>query len=88
MEEKGYSFNHIFEAMGSHPPLLKLYINRRISLETLIILDMILGFMVQWDSCLRDPLWEQLSFKVKNYKPFLSINTTKYKLILKSKFLS
>ena len=81
------SFNHLFETMGGHPPLLKLYIKRRVSLETVIILDMVLGFMKQWDNKLKDPLWEQLSFKIKNYKPFLSINTTQFRLMFKKKFL-
>ena len=87
MEEERCSFNNLFETMGGHPPLLKLYIKRRINLETLVVLDMVLGYMVNWDSRLRDPLWEQLSFKIKKYKPFLSINTTKYKLLIKESFL-
>ena len=82
----GDSFNNLFETVGGHPPLLKLYIRRDISLETLIILDMILGFMRTWDKKLKDPLWEQLSFKIKKYKPFLSIPTIKYRQMLKSQF--
>jgi hypothetical protein len=81
------TFNSLFETMGGHPPILKLYIRRIISLETIIILDMCLGFMVQWDKTLKDPLWEQLSFKIKKYKPFLSIPTQKYKSLLKDTFL-
>ena len=80
------TFNNLFEAMGGHPPLLKLYIKRRINLETLIICDMILGFMGSWDNQLTDPLWEGISFKIKKYKPFLSINKDKYRKIMKEKF--
>jgi len=87
METKGHTFNNLFKTLGGHPPLLKLFINKRINLDTLIILDMVLGYMVQWDKELRDPLWEQLSFKIKKYKPFLSINTTKYKEIVRSKVI-
>ena len=86
MDDQGYTFNNLFETMGGHPPLLKLYIKRRINLETLIIYDMILGFMKEWDKKLIDPLWENISFKVKKYKPFLSINTTKYRELLKQRF--
>lgn len=81
------TFNSLFETMGGHPPLLKLYIRRVISLETLVVLDICLNFMVQWDKVLRDPLWEQLSFKIKKYKPFLSIPSSKYRTILKEIFL-
>jgi hypothetical protein len=87
MEEERCSFNNLFETMGGHPPLLKLYIKRRINLETLIIFDMVLGYMTNWDSRLKDPLWEQLSFKIKKYKPFLSINTSTYKILIKKSFL-
>ena len=87
MEEKGYTFNNLFETVGGHPPLLKLFIQRSISLDTLIILDMVLGFMPQWDRAFRDPLWEGLSFKVKKYRPFLSISKPKYIKLIKEKFL-
>jgi hypothetical protein len=46
---------------------------------------MILGFMIQWNRELKDPLWQQLSFKIKKYKPFLSIPTKKYKAMLLDK---
>ena len=86
MEKKQCSFNSLFETVGGHPPSLKLHIKQQICLETLIILDMLMGFMVQWDRDLKDPLWEQLSFKIKKYKPFLSINTMKYRGLVKSVF--
>ena len=84
--EEVSNFNSLFETVGRHPPLLKLYIQRRISLETLIIFDMILGFIPDWDKKLKDPLWEQLSFKIKKYKPFLSIPTNKYRMMMQVKF--
>ena len=87
MEEKHYSFNDLFKTVGGHPPSLKLYYKRQICLETLIILDMVLGFMVHWDRGMKDPLWEQLSFKIRKYKPFLSINTMKYRGLVKETFL-
>ena len=87
MATEGYTFNDLFETMGKHPPCLKLYIKRQVCIETLIILDMILGFMVNWDRKLKDPLWESLSFKIRKYRPFLSIPTQKYKTLLQKKFL-
>jgi hypothetical protein len=87
LEEKGYSFNDLFETLGGHPPALKLYIQRRISLETLIVMDMVLKFTQKWDENLHDPLWESLSLKIKKYKPFLSIPTHKYKKFMKETFL-
>ena len=86
LETTGRTFNNLFETMGGHPPLLKLYVRQDVSLETVIIMDMVLGFMKQWDKTLRDPLWEQLSFKIKKYKPFLSIPTIKYRSFIKDAF--
>lgn len=89
MERHNCTFNRLFETQqsnNSHPPLLKLYIKEAISLETLLIYDMILGFIPQWDRDLTDPLWERTSLKIRKFKPFLSINTDKYKEIIKEKF--
>ena len=86
MEAQGYSFNNLFKDVG-HPPLLRYFIKRQLSLETLIIMDMVLGFMNQWDTTFTDPLWEGISFKVRKYRPFLSINKDKYLKLIKEKFL-
>ena len=86
METKGYSFNDLFAPLGSHPTLLRLYIKGDVSLETLVIMDICLGFTKQWDNQMTDPLWEGLSFKIKKYKPFLSINSSKYRELMKQRF--
>lgn len=87
METKGYSFDDLFETMESAPKLLRLYFKQGLCLETLIVMDMVLGFTKVWDKKLKDPLWEMLSFKIRKYKPFLSIDTQKYKQVLKDTFL-
>ena len=87
LETQGDSFNNLFETLGQHPTLLKLHVKGVVSLETLIILDMILGYTKEWDKKLKDPLWEMLSFKIRKYKPFLSINTQRYRQVLKDTFL-
>ena len=79
-------FNELFSTKSGHPPLLKLHIKNKVGLETFVILDIVLKFTQRWNKDLHDPLWEQLNFKIKKYKPFLSINSQKYKQILKDKF--
>ncbi len=90
LEREGDEFNSLFETKHSSyngpPPLLKLYVKKQITLETLLIFDIILGFTKQWDRHLVDPLWESISMKIKKYKPFLSINKNKYQQILREKF--
>ena len=56
-----------------------------LSIETMVILDVILGYSKNFDKKLTDPVWETVSLKIKKYKPFLNIDVTKYKNILKSK---
>ena len=86
LETAGDSFNNLFETMGGHPTLLKLFLKRRINIETLIVLDIVLGYTKRWDKELTDPLWESVSLKIKKYKPFLSVNRNKYLEVLKEKF--
>lgn len=87
MATEGHTFNDLFKTVGKHPPLLKLYIKRQICVETMIVLDMILGFMVNWDRQLKDALWQNASFKIRKYRSFLSINKQTYKTLLQKKFL-
>ena len=87
LEQRNQSPSCLLQTMGGHPPCLRLYCKREISLETLIILDMVLNFMVDWDDKLIDPLWQSISMKIKKYKPFLSINTMKYRGMIKKAFL-
>ena len=87
LERSGSAFNDLFTCDGGHPLLLRLYIRGEVSLETLMILDMILGFMLRWDRKLSDPLWNSLSLKIKKYKPFVSIPVSKYRNELKEKFV-
>lgn len=86
LERSECSFNDLFTTREGHPLLLRLFIRGDVSLETLMILDMILGFMLRWDDKLTDPLWTAVSLKIKKYKPFVSIPVSKYRAALKEKF--
>lgn len=73
---------------GRHPPLLKIYLQKKICLETLVILDMILSFSRYWDRQMNaDPIWNDISRRIKKYKPFLEIDLPKFRKILKDKFV-
>ena len=87
MENRNVSFNDMFSTKYGHPNVLKLYIREEISIETLILLDMVLKFVLSWDRDLADPLWETLSLKIKKYKPFMSIPVSEYKEIMKETFM-
>ena len=78
-------FNPLFESKdGQHPLLLKEYLGKRISLETMIILDNLVEFSKRWDKELEwdDFVWPDVKKLMNNYKGFLTINTEKYRIKL------
>jgi len=78
------NFDSMFAMDGTrHPQILKEYLRKNISIETLVILDKILGFRENFDSHLKDPVWETVSMRIKKYSPFLNIDVQRYKQILK-----
>jgi hypothetical protein len=78
------NFQQLFSIKGqSHPEVLKKYLQGALSIETMVILDIILGYVKNFDKKLEDPVWNTVSLKIKKYKPFLNIDVEKYKSILK-----
>ena len=78
------NFQDLFTVKGqSHPEVLKKHLQGALSIETMVILDMILDYTKDFDKKLTDPVWETVSLKIKKYKPFLNIDVTKFKSILK-----
>ena len=82
------TFQQLFTVKGqSHPEILKKYLQGALSIETMVILDMILEYTKDFDSKLIDPVWETVSLKIKKYKPFLNIDVTKYKQVLREQVI-
>ena len=75
--------DEVFDCSKGHPILLKKYLSKDISLETLIIYDSIFGFVKDFDKRLKDPVWESVSIRIKKYFSFIHIDVFKYKKILK-----
>ena len=85
--EKKISFDDIFTSKdGQHPPILKMFLSKRINFETVIILDDILSFSKRLNKNIKETvLWPKLYDRMIRYKPFLIYNVTKYKKTLKLK---
>jgi len=73
----------VFDCSKGHPPILKKFLGGNLSLENLIIYDIIFEFRERFDKKLDDPVWETVSLKIQKYKPFLNINVSKYKTLLR-----
>ena len=79
------NFEPLFECeSGQHPTLLKEYMGKRISLETMIVLDDLVEFSKRWDKELvwDDFVWPDVKKLMNNYKGFLTIKTDKYRMKL------
>ena len=68
---------------NKHPKILKEFLQKKISLETMIILNNILDYKKQFDKKLQDPVWEFVSMRIEKYAPFIHIDSNKFKSILK-----
>ncbi len=78
------NFDKVFEIEGGrHPQLLKDHLQGKISLETMIILDRILGYKKEFDQKLQDPIWTFVSMRISKYSSFLHTDVFKFKKILK-----
>ena len=73
----------VFDCSKGHPIILKKYLSGSLSIETMIIYDMVFFFKNNFDKKLIDPVWESVSIKLKKYSPFLNIDIVKYRTILK-----
>lgn len=68
---------------GDHPNVIKKYLRNEISLETLVILNQLLGFMKQYDKAIRDPIYKGVSDLCRKYQPFLKVDLQKQRKLLR-----
>ena len=68
---------------GQHPRLLKEYLGKRVSIETLIILNDISNFTKVWNEKLKnDVVWPKVKKLMSDYKKFLTYDKKKCTIIL------
>lgn len=79
-----YKLDEVFDCSKSHPILLKRFMGKKLSIETIVIYDIIFDYVKDFNKKLLDPVWEVVSLKVTKYKPFLNIDLFQYKKILRS----
>ena len=79
------NFDKIFKCYrGQHPPLLKMYLAKKITLETLCILETMLNYTRQFDRDIDETyVYPTIKRRMKKYQPFIKFNPTKMKLELR-----
>lgn len=67
-----------------YPDLITLFLRGVVSIETMVILDDLLGFTSKYDKIYYDDaIWPKISRKISKYRPFLKYDKVKMKDILK-----
>ena len=87
MSANDMSFDDIFTVQnGQHPPILKMVLSKRISIETFVILEDLLSFSKRLNEDISETvLWPKLYDRIVRYRPFLHYNITKYRITLRNK---
>lgn len=71
---------------GQHPSLLRLYLTKNISTETLVILNDVIKFFGYWNKNISDTIiYPDINKKCKNYRPFLEYDFEKMRKIVLDK---
>ena len=79
----GEKFDIMFECgQGSHPRLLKQYLGKKISLETMVILEKVLSYRKNFDKAISETyIWPDISKRLEKYSPFVKIDVRKFRQI-------
>ena len=82
-------FDDVFSVVGGqHPRMLRLLLSGKISVQSFIIFDKILSFVNRWDKEITETIvWPEKSFKITKLKPFVNVNITKCKFVMKEVFV-
>lgn len=81
-------FDGLFESNdGQHPLIITLWMQEEISLETVVILNSILGFIPRESKRISDTLiWPDIKRKIEKYTPFVNFDMDKCKNLLQKGF--
>ena len=82
-----HHFDDLFKVQdGQHPILLKMSIAKYIMIETFIILDDVVNFVPKWNKQIKEKIiWPNYLKKAQKYSPFLEVDKTKFRDILRKK---
>ena len=89
INDREISFNDVFKVQdGQHPIILRLALANLISLESFLILNKILDFFPQFNRQIGETIiWPDFYKKCVKYEPFVKVDTTQFKFILKNHFV-
>jgi hypothetical protein len=83
-----YKPAEMFKVSGNYPNLLKELMEDNIHIETLIYMDIIMGFLPVWKKEIEeDIIWPNWEMKLRKYQPFIfdQYNVQKFEDILRER---
>lgn len=93
-EELQANIKELFQSKdGQHPLVLKMFLKKKLTIESLVILNSFFHFFDRWDETIKDKtLWPEIRKRCLRYEPFLFSYLNKeqvrsMKKIVKDKFL-
>ena len=88
LNDMDVSFDSLLEVeQNGHPLIIKLWLQEEILLETIVILDSILGFVERENKKITDTIiWPDIYRKIMKYKPFVKFDRDKCLNLLKTTF--
>ena len=84
------TFNDLFKVEdGQFPKLLVTFLQKDVTIETMVILNNIFDFIRIWDKKISDDIiYPKVSRKIRKYGAFLAVNVDKYKLLTRETLLA
>lgn len=74
---------------GEHPLIITYYLQEEISLETVVIINKLTGFMNKADKEITETImWPDISLKIRKYEPFVQVDLERMKKIVLKVFTS
>ena len=72
---------------GQHPELLRMLLSHKVMIETVIVLEALIGFVANWDEKIQDTvIWPSVKRKIRKYRPFLKFDHQKFRNIVMKRY--
>ena len=90
LDNRSILFNDGFDVhSGQHHRILRLHIQKKIHIQTTVILDSILSFSKVWNKEITEKVvWPKIAHTIAKLRPFVTYNQTQVKLIMKDVFVN
>jgi hypothetical protein len=70
---------------GNYPELLRMYMQKEVSIETMVIIHQLSGMLDKWKGRITDDvIYPKIELKIRKYMPFMSVNLDSMKNVVRT----